>query len=83
MKRVLLLLLLSSIHLFSDEAFVEIYKTHDDGLYGLSKSRDIVLSIKESVFKILVKQMVPGRIPGRNPLPPLAAKRLDHFFLVS
>ncbi len=51
MKRVLfLIILLTSINLFSDEPFVEIYKTHDNGLYGLSTGRDIVLSIKHSVF---------------------------------
>lgn len=46
-----LLLILIPITLFSKEPFVEIYKTHDNGMYGRSEDRDIVLSIKESVFK--------------------------------
>lgn len=45
-----LLLLLLPMTLFSTEPFVEIYKTHDNGMYGRSEDRDIVLSVKESVF---------------------------------
>ncbi len=33
-----------------DEPFVQIYKTHDNGLYGRSEERDMLLSVKESVF---------------------------------
>jgi len=53
MKRVFIIYLFISIsaHLFSEPPFVEIYKTHDDGLYGRSEGRDIILSLKESVFK--------------------------------
>ncbi len=53
MKRYLLLLiLLTSIHLYSEEKpFVQIYKTHDNGLYGRSEDRDMVLAIKKSIFK--------------------------------
>lgn len=53
MKRyLLLLLLLPAISLYTEEKpFVEIYKTHDNGLYGRSEDRDMVLSIKKSIFK--------------------------------
>lgn len=51
MKPLIILFLLIPLNLFSNEAFVEIYKTHDNGMYGRSEDRDIVLSIKESVFK--------------------------------
>ena len=48
----LLLTLILSINLHSDDkTFVEIYQTHDNGKFGRSEDRDIVLSIKESVFK--------------------------------
>lgn len=40
----------TSITLFADEAFVQVYQTHDNGLYGRSEERDMLLSIKESVF---------------------------------
>ncbi|QEN04870.1 hypothetical protein EW093_09185 [Thiospirochaeta perfilievii] len=52
MKPFLILILLTiSINIFSlDEPFVEIYQTHDNGLYGRSEDRDMLLSIKESVF---------------------------------
>lgn len=34
----------------TNEPFVQIYQTHDNGLYGRSEDRDMLLSIKESVF---------------------------------
>jgi hypothetical protein len=39
-----------SINLYS-EPFVNIYKTHDNGLYGRSINRDVILSVKDTVFK--------------------------------
>lgn len=51
MRRLLLFILLLPTFIFSTEPFVEIYKTHDNGLYGRSEDRDIILSIKDSVFK--------------------------------
>lgn len=51
MKRFYLLLILVPSLLFSNSSFVEIYKTHDNGMYGRSEDRDIILSIKKSVFK--------------------------------
>lgn len=50
MKHLLILLFLTSF-LYCEEPFVEIYQTHDNGLFGRSEDRDIVLSVKESVFK--------------------------------
>lgn len=47
----ILLLFITSTTLFSvEEPFVQIYKTHDNGLYGRSEDRDVLLSIKDSVF---------------------------------
>lgn len=51
MRQLFLLLILIPLNLFSAEPFVEIYKTHDNGLFGRSEDRDVILSIKESVFK--------------------------------
>lgn len=44
-------LILLAINIYSDEPFVKIYQTHDNGIYGRSEDRDIVLTVKESVFK--------------------------------
>lgn len=52
MKTIAIALLIFVITTISaEEPFVEIYKTHDNGLYGRSINRDIVLSLKKSVFK--------------------------------
>lgn len=55
MKKALLLLLLLTIalNIYSkdEEPFVEIYKTHDNGLYGRSEGRDMILSIKKTLFR--------------------------------
>lgn len=51
MRSVLLILLFLPLTLHSNEPFVEVYKTHDNGLYGRSEERDIVLTVKESVFR--------------------------------
>lgn len=50
---IILLLILVTFSSFSEEKppFVEIYQTHDNGLYGRSEDRDMLLSIKESAFK--------------------------------
>lgn len=52
MKQLILpLLILLTINIFPEETFVKIYQTHDNGIFGRSEERDIVLSVKESVFK--------------------------------
>lgn len=48
---IILLLLLLTINIYSEDIYVEIYQTHDNGIYGRSEERDIVLSVKKSVFK--------------------------------
>ncbi|MGL1892794.1 MAG: hypothetical protein OCD02_14275 [Spirochaetaceae bacterium] len=45
------LLVLLSVNIFSNDSFVEIYKTHDNGLYARSEDRDIILTVKDSTFK--------------------------------
>lgn len=51
MRKLLLLFLLLPMTLMANAPFVEVYQTHDNGLYGRSEDRDIVLSIKDSVFQ--------------------------------
>lgn len=52
MKQLLILfLLLLTINIYSEDSYVEIYQTHDNGIYGRSEERDILLSVKKSVFK--------------------------------
>lgn len=52
MKQLILpLFFLLTLNIYSEEPFVQIYQTHDNGIYGRSEDRDIVLSVKESVFK--------------------------------
>lgn len=51
-KLITILLTVISFSIYSDEKpFVQIYKTHDNGLYGRSEDRDMILSVKKSIFK--------------------------------
>ncbi len=50
-KCLIFILFLLSLNIYSQEPFVQIYKTHDNGLYGRSEDRDMLLSINSSVFK--------------------------------